>query len=389
MFWVIVHIVDIFFWCFVAVSVGYITFFAICSAISFGNGRRNHCEISNKLNRFLVVFPAYSEDKVILRSAKSFLLQTYKNDKFEVAVVSDHMKPETNSALSELPLTVLQPIFENSSKAKALQYAIKNMPGKYDHVVILDADNIVYPDFLDKLNDVCNNGYTAIQCHRCAKNSDNSIAALDGISEEINNSIFRKGHNNIGLSSALIGSGMCFDYQWFASHVNYLSTAGEDRELEKMLLSERIFIKYVENINVLDEKVNDEKNFQRQRQRWMSAQIYSLFSLMTELPDAIIHFNINYIDKTFQQMLIPRSILLVGIVLLSAFMTLISPLWAVKWWMLLIVTVLSLFIALPCKMRSRSMLGLLTYIPRLTWKMLSNIRHIDRKNSEFIHTSHE
>jgi len=34
------------------------------------------------------------------------------------------------------------------------------------------------------------------------------LALLDGISEEINNNIFRKGHQTLGLSSALIGSGM-------------------------------------------------------------------------------------------------------------------------------------------------------------------------------------
>ena len=66
-----------------------------------------------------------------------------------------------------------------------------------------------------------------------------------------------------------------------------------------------------------------------------------------------------------------------------------TPIWACKWWGLFAITVLSLFTAMPQRMRKRSLLGLIVYIPRLTWKMLSNIRHIDRKNSEFIHTTHE
>ena len=159
------------------------------------------------------------------------------------------MSEETNAKLSELPISLLQPQFEKSSKAKALQFAFNNTKDNYDNIVILDADNVVKPDFLERLNHICDQGFTAIQCHRCAKNANNNIAQLDGISEEINNSLFRMGHNNIGMSSALIGSGMCFDFDWFKTHVHLLSTAGEDREIEKMLLIEHIFIKYAADID--------------------------------------------------------------------------------------------------------------------------------------------
>lgn len=389
MFWVVIHIIDIALWCLVALSVGYITFYAMTYAIGTFRTKKTKNGMPDRQNSFLVIFPAYSEDNVILHSITEFTGQQYPNDKYSVVVVSDHMKAETNRQLSELPITLLQPVFDKSSKAKALQYAIDNNRHEYDYVVILDADNIVRPDFLSNLNALCASGFTAIQCHRRAKNSDSKIAELDGISEEINNSLFRKGHNNIHLSSALIGSGMCFNYRWFAAHVHLLSTAGEDRELEKMLLSENIFIKYADDIEVLDEKVGNEGNFQRQRQRWMSAQIHSLLSMLKDLPTAIIRLNINYIDKTIQQMLIPRSILLVGTFIWSLFMTLTVPVWAAKWWILFALTVLALFIAIPRKMRSHSLAKLLTHLPLLTWKMLANLRHIDSKNSEFIHTTHE
>lgn len=389
MFWAVIHIIDIALWCFVALSVGYITFYAIAYAVGSFKTRGTNSRMDDRRNSFLVIFPAYSEDSVILHSITEFTRQAYPTDKYSVVVVSDHMKAETNQQLSSLPITLLQPVFDKSSKAKALQYAIDNIHHTYDYVIILDADNIVRPDFLCRLNALCDSGFTAIQCHRRAKNSDSKIAELDGISEEINNSLFRKGHNNIGLSSALIGSGMCFDYQWFASHVHRLSTAGEDRELEKMLLSERIYIKYADDIEVLDEKVGNEGNFQRQRQRWMSAQIHSLLSLTRDLHIAIMHFNINYIDKTLQQMLIPRSMLLVGTFLWSVVMTAVVPVWAAKWWMLFALTVLAMFTAIPRKMRSHSLVKLITHLPRLTFKMLVNLRHIDSKNREFIHTTHE
>ena len=390
MVWVAVHVIDIVLWCIIAFSVGYIFFYAITYALGqLLIIKREPTSDDIRQKKYLVIFPAYGEDKVILHTVKSFLLQHYPHDKYSVVVVSDHMLKETNTELSKLPITLLQPRFENSSKAKALQFAIDNIHDNFDNIVILDADNIVQPDFLEKLNEICNQGFSAIQCHRCAKNAENQIAQLDGISEEINNSLFRKGHNNIGLSSALIGSGMCFDYLWFKAHVHLLSTAGEDREIEKMLLIEHIYIKYVEDIDVFDEKVGNEDNFQLQRQRWMSAQLNCLLSMMKNLPTSIVHLNVNYIDKTIQQMLIPRSMLLVGTFVWALLMSVFEMSWAYKWWGLFALTSLSLWIAIPRKMRNGGLAQLITHLPRLTWRMMSNIRHIDSENREFIHTSHE
>lgn len=390
MVWVAVHVIDIVLWCIIAFSVGYIFFYAITYALGqLLIIKREPTSDDIRQKKYLVIFPAYGEDKVILHTVKSFLLQHYPHDKYSVVVVSDHMLKETNTELSKLPITLLQPQFENSSKAKALQFAIDNIHDNFDNIVILDADNIVQPDFLEKLNEICNQGFSAIQCHRCAKNAENQIAQLDGISEEINNSLFRKGHNNIGLSSALIGSGMCFDYLWFKAHVHLLSTAGEDREIEKMLLSEHIYIKYVEDIDVFDEKVGNEDNFQLQRQRWMSAQLNCLLSMMKNFPTSIVHLNVNYIDKTIQQMLIPRSMLLVGTFVWALLMSVFEMSWAYKWWGLFALTSLSLWIAIPRKMRNGGLAQLITHLPRLTWRMMSNIRHIDSENREFIHTSHE
>ena len=386
----IVHVIDIALWCITALSVGYIFFYALTYALVPTHrvkGQSNKSTIEQR--SFLVIIPAYGEDIVILHTISSFLNQHYPQDKYSIVVVSDHMSEETNAKLSELPISLLQPQFEKSSKAKALQFAFNNTKDNYDNIVILDADNVVKPDFLERLNHICDQGFTAIQCHRCAKNANNNIARLDGISEEINNSLFRMGHNNIGMSSALIGSGMCFNFDWFKTHVHLLSTAGEDREIEKMLLIEHIFIKYAADIDVYDEKVGNEENFQRQRQRWMSAQLNSLLSMMENLPKSIIELNINYIDKTIQQMLIPRSMLLIGTFIWSLIMSVIALTWALKWWLLFILTSLSLWIAIPRKMRNGTLAKLITHLPRLTWKMLSNIRHIDRKNREFIHTTHE
>ena len=207
------------------------------------------------------------------------------------------------------------------------------------------------------------------------------------VSGEINNTIFRKAHNRLGLSSALIGSGMCFDYELFKKNVFELKTAGEDREMEALLLHQEVFIKYAPDIHVFDEKVSSQDNFQRQRMRWMTAQVQSLFSNMPKVPGAIIHGKINFVDKTIQQALIPRSILIVLLAGISVMMTILVPDWCEKWWILFGLLAIALYIAIPGPLRMRSF-GKVFAIPGLVLRMLKNILHIDHKNTDFIHTEH-
>jgi len=388
MIWTVIHIIEIVVWCIIACSVAYVVFFAFISLFYDKEDRvANHAAaLKNKMTNFLILYPAYKEDLVIINAVEQFLLQEYPTSHYTVVVISDHMRPETNELLKKMPITLLTPTFEKSSKAKAMQYAINEVRGDFDNVVILDADNVVRPDFLSQLDVLCTI-YDAIQCHRCAKNANNNVAVLDGASEEINNTIFRKAHNRLGLSSALIGSGMCFNYELFKKNVFQLSTAGEDREMEALLLRQEVFIKYASEIHVFDEKVSSQDNFQRQRMRWMTAQIQSLLSNLPKIPHAIIHGNINFIDKTLQQALIPRSILIVLLAGISILMTLLVPDWCEKWWILFGLLAVALFIALPSQLRFRSFAKVFA-IPGLVLRMLKNVLHMDRKNTDFIHTEH-
>ena len=384
--WTLIHIIDWVLWVFMAPSVLYVFFYAIVSL--FHRKKKPYPTEGICQSSFLILFPAYKEDTVIVHSVQECLKQTYPQELYHVGVISDHMQEDTNEQLRQLPITLFTPQFEKSSKAKALHYAIEHTENSYDYIVILDADNVVLPDFLEQVNASCQQGYKAIQCHRCAKNSDNDVAVLDGVSEEINNTIFRKAHNTIGISSALIGSGMCFPYNWFKEHVKMLETAVEDRELEILLMKQHIFIKYEEHIPVYDEKVSNPENFQRQRLRWMTGQVQSLLLMLPYLPKAVMTGNIHYIDKTMQQALIPRSILLVLTFFFSVLMTIVSYLWSIKWWVLFLIICLSIYIAIPRKMRNSALFGKIFSTVKLVWLMLKNILKMDLNNRDFLHTTH-
>ncbi|MCQ2238170.1 MAG: glycosyltransferase [Bacteroidaceae bacterium] len=341
------------------------------------------------MRSFLIIIPAYAEDKVIVETASRMQDLTYPKDLFKVVVISDHHTDETNEQLNQLPVQNIIATYDNSSKAKALKLAIKEQTREYDHVVILDADNMVEPNFLEQLNVICENGYEAIQCHRIASPTrQTAVSRLDAISEEINNSIFRKGHINVGLSSALIGSGMCFNYQWFKKNVVHLSTAGEDKELEQRLLQQRIHVHYAEDLYVYDEKVKKSGNFQQQRRRWIAAQFYALSVMMSQISSALKPINWDYLDKTCQQAILPRLINIFLLVVLSFIVTVISPAHGIKWIVMTLCFFTAMYIAVPQYYKNRQTVKALFEIPKLIILTILNMFHLKGAAKKFIHTEH-
>jgi len=381
----IVHIVEnILFLC-MGISVLYLFIFAFASIFK----RSDKVKVANKQYRYAVLFPAYKEDKVILSSSSTFLKQNYPAALYDVVVISDQMTDETNTQLEQSGATVLKANYKDSSKAKALQLAMNTLDeNKYDVVVIMDGDNLVDPDFLEKVNRVFDAGCTAIQGHRMAKNRNTSTAILDAVSEEMNNSIFRKGHVRLGFSSALIGSGMAFDYKWFKENIFRASTAGEDKELEALLLKQRIHIEYLEDANVYDEKIPKDAAFYNQRRRWLAANYGILKQAFPDLPKALFSGNWDYCDKIFQWMMLPRIILLGAIGFFAFVITLYDWTWSIKWWSLLLFLIFTLCLAIPRYLVNKDFFQALIKIPKLGVLMFMNLFRLRGVNKKFIHTDH-
>ena len=376
-------IADWIIFCLALLGVIYLMVFALASLIK----HPRHIKESGKLCRFLVVFPSYKEDNIIISSVKSFLKQEYPSDKYDVTVISDGMKDETVSELRSLPVNVIIAHYQDSSKAKALNLAVeKNREGKYDMIVILDADNIVDCDFLQKINNAAPH-FDAIQAHRTGKNRDTATSILDAASEEINNSVFRKGHNNLGLSSALIGSGMAFNFKWFCENVSELSTSGEDKEIEILLLKAKIHICYLYDVYVYDLKTQRSSAFYNQRRRWMATQFYSLSRALKGFLPALLKWNIDYLDKIFQWFLPPRILHVCLILIMAIITSCIDFYTAIKWWMLFVLMITVLFMAIPRKDRDKKLLKASLHIPALAILMFANLFRIKGADKTFIHTN--
>ena len=379
----ILHTLDTIVFSLMALAVSYIFVFALFSLWD----RKNDHKQAKKKSRVVVLIPAYKEDSVIIESVDSMLKQDYEADCLDVVVISDKMQDETNQQLLKLPITLFIINPEISSKAHAMNCAIDLLGERnYDFVVILDADNTVEENFISRINDIYNSGIKAIQAHRKAKNFDNDMAILDAISEEINNSIFRKGHTSFGLSSALIGSGMAFDYEWFRMNVKKLETAGEDKELELLLFKERIYIDFIDDLPVYDEKVKKKRVFYNQRRRWLATQVGSFISGLKGVPKAIFSLNLDYIDKIVQWLLPPRVVMIGFISIVSLLLLVIDWKISLKWIVLLIFLVVTFVMAIPDYLVTKRNLRAVKRIPLLFILMFINLFRTKGANKKFIHT---
>lgn len=382
----LIYAIDYIVYILMALSCFYLLYFSIFSL----KKKYKKYEQASKLYHYVILFPAYKEDKVILGSVETFMKQNYPSELYDIVVISDKMEDETNRILSALPIKLLIVNFENSSKAKALNFALDNLDDKkYDGVIIMDADNVVEQDFLTNMNNAFASGLKAIQAHRAAKNQNTDVSVLDGISEEINNSIFRKGFVRAGFSATLSGSGMLFEYTWFRNNISKLFSSGEDKELEAILLKDRIFVEYLEDVHLYDEKTQQTEVFYQQRRRWLAAQYGTLKICIKDLPQALKTSNWDYCNKLLQWMMLPRIMLIGLITIITLLWTLINWTVSIKWWAVLFILFLALFIAVPRDMFNLKLLKALWKIPTLFFLMFLNFFRMKGAYKNFIHTEHD
>ncbi len=347
--------------------------------------------------RIIILIPAYKEDAIIVETAKRAAGHNYLVSSFKVLVIADSLQKDTVEKLRTIPVEVLEVKFDTSTKAKSLHAALKAVNNdNFEIAMILDADNIMEDGCLEQINSAFHQHCKAIQCHRLAKNQNTPIAQLDAISEEININLFRRGPAALGLSAMPLGSGMALQFDLLTDIFNtpdILSNPAEDREIEIQLMQQKIRMEFLNNVYVYDEKVSEAAVFQKQRTRWLEAQLSHVrrfFKSDLEKKDKTA----DYYNIFLQSLLLPRLLYLIVccIIVLILFIQwcfnvpLLYP--ETGYWITWMATYFFvLFISIPSGYYSLKTLRAITYIPVLMISMLQAIFKLKRNRKEFLHTS--
>lgn len=349
--------------------------------------------VSEKVNRIAVLIPSYKEDEVIFSTAVSALEQDYPRDRFSVVVIADTLKEDTLDKLNLLPIELVVVDFEQSTKVKSLNKGMKTIGDDYDIALILDADNVMEAGFLRKINDAFNSGYNAIQGRRIAKNMNTPFAVLDSYSEMVNNHVYRKGQVVLGLSSAVIGSGMAFDYATFKEVlVGVHAVGGFDRVVELAFIEKGEKIAYLDDAIVYDEKIQTPVHFQNQRRRWLSSQFVYLRENFWKGVKSLFRGNVDYFNLSIVHSLtFPRVLnlgFLTGFTALAYLLGSYAAISPVAWLALTAVFCFTILISIPIRNYNLKLVKSLLYLPQAFFLMFVSLFKLKGANRRFIHTPH-
>ncbi len=85
---------------------------------------------------------------------------------------------------------------------------------------------------------------------------------MEDVREDVNNTIFRDGHTALGLSSAIMDSGVSFKYDIFCEIMDEVSDSHPEKQIEAALLKRNIYIEYLNYTHICRlQKIDIFKNY--------------------------------------------------------------------------------------------------------------------------------
>ena len=222
---------------------------------------------------FAIIVCAHNESAVIGQLVNNLQVLDYPRHLYDIFVVADNCKDDTAKIAREAGAEVYERFnTEEVGKGYAMGWMFDKvfaMERHYDAFVIFDADNLVHPHFLYEMNRHLEKGEPVIQGYLNAKNpTDTWVAGTFAIAFWMVNHMWHLAKYNLGLSTALGGTGMCIrtdiirDYGWSCNSLT------EDMEFSLKLLIHGVKTTWAHNAIVYDEKPLTFMQSWNQRKRW-------------------------------------------------------------------------------------------------------------------------
>lgn len=343
--WIIITIFDILLFAIVVPTVVYLLFFSFIAT----RYERIETGMTRKKGRFFIITTVTMQDKDIEDCIKSVVRQDYDAKDYDHIVVGIGLTPLQAMKLAQFPITLLNLKDANLTKSEAQKYAMQNHHSMkiYDLIIFLDPNETVQEDFFTEVNKVLQAGIRFFQLHRRPLHTKTHAAILSCTMDEINNSIFRKGHVACGMPSALSSSATALDYEWYKNNVDKISESDGEKSTEALLLKQHIFVDYIDDVCVYNRSASSHAEIAQQRRTWMKSRLSTLLVNLKQLLPALLHWNLNMSDKIFQWIMVPRLLLMAIIVFMSITLPFIYFTMVIKWWLIFLVVTFTFAVATP------------------------------------------
>ncbi len=220
--------------------------------------------------RFAVLLPARNEEAVIGDSVRSLLRQDYPRELFDVYVLPNNCTDRTEEAARKAGARIFRCRGPVRSKGEVLHQAFAHLMGKYDAYCVFDADNLVAPGFLARMNDAYAAGAQAAKGRIVASNPyDNWVAGCYELHFSNANLLYSRPRERLGLSGKLVGTGFMVTDQLLQRLGGWNTRSlAEDAEFAAICAKNGVRVRYVPDAVHYDEEPTSFAASLRQRRRW-------------------------------------------------------------------------------------------------------------------------
>jgi cellulose synthase/poly-beta-1,6-N-acetylglucosamine synthase-like glycosyltransferase len=350
-------------------------------------GRRKENVQTTALADYAIIVTAYEQTDMLPSVVESILNLNYQN--YLIYIVADKCD------ISRLKFTdprviLLRPETTLSSNIKSHFYAIERFKRQHERITIIDSDNLVHPEYLNKLNPFFDKGYQAVQGVREAKNLNTHYACLDAARDMYYRLIDNKILFEIGSSATLSGSGMGFTtslYKECLQSAN-INGAGFDKVLQYEILKRNYRIAFAEQAIVYDEKTSRPEQLVKQRARWINTwfKYFNLGLRMTAM--GVYKGDWNKFIFGIILMRPPLFILLILSFTCLVINLFLFPYMAAVWILSLLIFLAMFFVALSYFKADKIIYRSLTNAPKFIFYQLAALLKSKKANQLSVATKH-
>ena len=234
----------------------------------------------SKAHRYAVLIAARNEENVISGLLDSLRAQTYDMSLVTVFVAADNCTDST-AAIARAHGAVVYERFNqlNVGKGYALDFLLQHIgadyPVGFDGYFVFDADNILAPDYIERMNEMFSNGHEIVTSYRNSKNFGGNWISAGYALWFLRESRYLNGaRTRLGSSAAVGGTGFLFSQRILDESHGwrfYLLTEDIEFSVYHILRGEKIAI--CESAVLYDEQPTDFRQSCRQRLRWAKGYV--------------------------------------------------------------------------------------------------------------------
>jgi len=221
--------------------------------------------------RFAVLIPAHNEEALLARCLESIWSSKYPQHLRDVYVIADNCTDATVGVASSRPLICWERYdMENQGKGYAIEWALKRMNlDAYDAVLFVDADAVISANIFVEIGNLLARGEKAIQVYNGTLNAhDTFLTRCTHLSDVLQFLLYFKGRENLGLTSRLLGNGMCLHREVLTSVPWKAYSITENWEYYLNVLLGGYRVAFTASASANSDQVVSFRQGKSQKQRW-------------------------------------------------------------------------------------------------------------------------